>query len=414
MRNLLFSCFVFFIACTQAPPKVYQWRGDHRSGIYSDEQLLEEWSEQGPDLLWIIDSIGNGYGSPVIVKDKIYLTGERDSVGILSSYNFKGELNWESSFGKEWVTNFPGSRSTPTVVGDFIYVGSGLGNLYCFNAKDGSLIWNKNLKNDFEGVLPRFGHSESVLCSNDKVFWTPGGEEHNVVALNRFNGELIWSNKGFGERSAYHSPQLIKTNTRSILVTFTAYHLLGFDTETGELMWSQEQDNTPIEKRKPGVGDTHSNTVLYDEGAIYYAEGDGLCGVKLSLLEEGDSIHQVWRNKGFDSYMGGIVKIGDFLYGCGTRKKDVRSINALSGELVDSLTIGCGAIIAADDRLYYYTWKGEMNLIQYQEGQMNLLSNFKIDQGTKEHFSHPVIDNGILYLRRGQSLLAYDISKKHD
>jgi len=59
---------------------------------------------------------------------------------------------------------------------------------------------------------------------------------------------------------------------------------MGHDTKTGELLWTQNQDNTKPDERKPGLGDTHSNTIIFDDGNIYYAAGDGNGGVKLKCL----------------------------------------------------------------------------------------------------------------------------------
>ena len=174
--------------------------------------------------------------------------------------------------------------------------------------------------NDLGGEFPLFGYSEALVVDGDKVFCTPGGPKNNVVALDRITGELIWSNPGAGERPGYNQPQLIELEDRNVFVTFTAYEMLGLDTETGELLWIHKQDNTPVEERKPGQGDTHANTIIYEDGFIYYAEGDGNCGVKLELSPDGKSVKEVWRNKAFDSYMGGIVKIGDYLYGGGAAK----------------------------------------------------------------------------------------------
>ena len=250
------------------------------------------------------------------------------------------------------------------------------------------------------------------MIEGDKVFWTPGGKEYNVVALNRHSGELIWSDKGHEERSGYNPPKLIELPSgQKILVTFSAYHLMGFDTENGEMLWSHEQDNYPLEQRTPGYGDTHANTVLFEDGAIYYAAGDGNCGVKLELSGDGSEIREVWRNIGFDSYMGGIVKIGNFLYGSGTSKKELKAIDATTGLLTDSLKVGSGALIAADDMLYYYNQRGELKLLSFDEGKIEEVSSFKIIKGTREHFAHPVIHNGILYQRHGSYLMAFDVRK---
>jgi len=414
MKNLflLFVCAIV-ISCSSEKSRIYQWRGEGRKGIYPEKNLLKEWPENGPKEIWHIEGIGDGYGSPTITNNEIFITGAVDSMATLFCLDFNGNIQWKVTFGKDWVVDYPGSRSAPTIIDDLIYVGSGLGNLYCLERKNGKLVWEKDLKDDFEGILPLHGYSEAAVVDGDKVFWTPGGKKYNVVALNRFTGELIWSNKGFSERSGYNPGQLIVLPTRHIFVTFSAYHLMGFDTETGEMLWSQEQTNTKPEDRKSGIGDTHSNSVIFDNGNIYYAAGDGNGGVKLQLSEDGSQITEVWRNPGFDSYMGGIVKIDNYLYGSGTSKKEFKSIDAESGAISDSLKLGWGAVIAADNMLYYSSQNGKLALVSYTpDGKLKEVSQFKIQRGTREHFSHPVIKNGILYQRHGQVLMAFDIRSK--
>lgn len=403
--------FLFF-SCTSNKTEIYQWKGENRTGIFPEKELLKTWPENGPKENWFVEGIGAGYGSPTITDKEIFVTGAIDNTATLFCISFEGEILWKAPFGKEWIVSWPGSRSAPTIVDDLIYVGSGMGNLFCMKRENGEIVWSKDFTKDFEGIYPRFGHSEAALIDGEKVFWTPGGKEYNVVALNRFTGEIIWTNKGYSERSAYNPGTLIELPFRKIFVTFTAYKMMGFDAETGELLWTHKQDNYPPEERKPGIGDTHSNCVLFEDGFIYYAAGDGLGGIKLQLSEDGTKITQVWRNKGFDSYMGAIVKIDDYLYGSGTAKKQFRSINAVSGELSDSLKLGWGAVIAADNMLYYYNHGGILSLLEYENGKMNEVSQFKITHGTKEHFSHPVIKNGVLYQRRGNTLMAFDLLSK--
>lgn len=404
-----FFAFILLWNTDSEKTKTYEWRGTNRSGIYNETNLLKSWPADGPKEIWAIDNIGNGFVTPIFTEDRFYITGEIDSMLVLFSFNLKGEMEWQTTLGKEWMKSYPGSRSIPTIVDDLIYAGSGLGNLYCIDRTNGKIVWSKDFVSDFGGVLPLHGYSEAALINGEKIFWTPGGKINNVIALNRFTGKMIWSNKGFGETSAYNPPKLIELPSRKILVTFSSYHLLGIDIETGKLLWSHEQDNYPPEKRAPGYGDTHCNTALFDNGSIYYAAGDGNGGVKLRLSDDGTKITEIWRNKGFDSYMGGIVKIDNFIYGCGTASPDLRAINAETGILSDSLRIGIGALIAADNMLYYYTQKGDLMLIGYDQGKIEKVSSFRIKKGTLQHFSHPVINKGILYQRHGKVLIAFDI-----
>jgi hypothetical protein len=85
------------------------------------------------------------------------------------------------------------------------------------------------------------------------------------------------------------------------------------------------------------------------------------------------------------------------------------AMEAATGTIVDSLKIGRGALIQADSMLYYYNWRGQMHLLSYNEGDMEVVSAFRISKGTKEHFAHPVIYQGVLYQRHGTVLLGYDI-----
>ncbi|MBK7712645.1 MAG: PQQ-like beta-propeller repeat protein [Bacteroidales bacterium] len=412
MKIILISNILLAFVIFSRNPEIYEWRGKGRTGIYPGTNLLKEWPEDGPPEIMRIENIGNGFVSPVFTEERFYISGEVDSMSILFCFDLKGQKLWQTVLGREWTKSCPGSRSAPTIAGDLLYIGNGFGNLYCVKCADGKVLWSKDFEKDFMAKLPLHGHSAAPLVDGDKVFWMPGGKDFNMVALNRFTGKLIWSNKGFGETEGYNSPKLIELPARKIVVTFSSYHLMGFDASSGKLLWSQEQDSYPLDQRTPGHGDTHSNTVLYEDGAIYYAAGDGNCGVKLMLSADGDSIKQVWRNNGFDSYMGGIVKLGNYLYGCGTAKPMLLSINSDNGIIADSLRLGAGAIISADNMLYYYTHKGEMQLLSIDEGKLTKISSFRIKEGTKQHFAHPVINKGILYQRHGNLLLAFDIRKK--
>lgn len=400
------------IVSCQNKTTIYEWRGPDRTGIYPDKGLLTEWPEKGPAELWSIDNLGNGYGSPVFAENEFFVTGETDSVTYLFCFDIGGTQKWKTRLGGEWMRSYPGGRDAPTVADNLVYVGTGLGNLYCINRKSGAIVWSKELKADFDGILPLHGYSEAPLLDGDRVFWTPGGKENNVVALNRFTGDIMWSHPGYGEAQGYNQAKLIKLAERNLLVTFSSWHLMGFDAATGDLLWSHEQDNLMPEQRKPGYGDTHCNTVIYEPGFIWYVAGDGNCGVKLSLSADGTAISEIWRNKGFDSYMGGIVKLGDYLFGGCNAKPELRSINAITGETVDSLRTGAGAVISAEGLLYYYSQRGEMMLLKADNGKFEKISSFRVTKGTKEHFSHPVINKGILYQRHGNSLIAYDIRKK--
>jgi hypothetical protein len=110
--------------------------------------------------------------------------------------------------------------------------------------------------------------------------------------------------------------------------------------------------------------------------------------------------------------MGALVKIHNYLYGSGTSKKQFKSINTSTGELTDSVKLGWGAVISADNMLYYYSQNGNLSLLSFKDGKMKEQGQFKIVRGTKEHFSYSEINKGILYQCRADTLMAFDIRKK--
>jgi outer membrane protein assembly factor BamB len=77
-----------------------QWRGNDRKGIYDEKDLLKNWPAGGPHLLWSTDEIGDGYGSPVITSDRIYVSGAIDSTGYLSASTTKGNSSGNRTTGK--------------------------------------------------------------------------------------------------------------------------------------------------------------------------------------------------------------------------------------------------------------------------------------------------------------------------
>lgn len=399
---LLFISFFTLSMVNFVEPEITQWRGDQRDGKYNEKGLLKSWPANGPLLLWSNDSIGNGYGSPAITEDRIYIQGEIDSIGYLFAFDLKGKVVWKSVYGKEWMENYTGSRSTPTVVDNLIYTCSGMGDIACFDKEKGNKIWSKNLVTDFNGINNRFGFTESLLIDGNILYATPGGKDTNMIALNRMNGELKWKAKGKSQVSAFCSPMLIQLPKRKIIVTFSFSEFLGFDAKDGNLLWSQSQDTNC---------DIHANTAVYENGFIYYAAGCGNGMVKLQLSEDGSKITEVWRSNELINYFSGFININNKIFAADARKKKWVSIDATSGKLLDSLNFNKGVSIYADSMLYLYNEKGSIGLLNPFAEKMDIVSSFKISKGSREHFTHPVIKNGYLYVRHGESLMVFDIRK---
>ena len=402
----LLTLFVL-VACQPKQVEIYQFRGDNRDGFYHNENLISEWPEGGPEELWVFEGIGKGYGSPTITEDRIYVTGEIDSLALLFALDLDGTKIWEREFGKEWMISFAGSRMAPTVVDSLIYVISGVGDMACYNV-DGDKKWSVNFIDDLNGKNNRFGYSQSPLIDGDLIFAAPGGRDTNFVAMNRFTGDIEWVGKALGEFSTHCSPRMFERGERKIILTFSESSLIALDAADGNLLWNMELDT---------IGLIYPNTPIVEGDYLYSVSGAGNFGIKLKLNEDGSDYELIWKNKALDNLHGGFIKLGDYLITNGYRKQYLKSLNVNTGQVVDSIRTGRGSLIYADSLLYLYDYRGYVHLISHivdaensdKQSKLKEISKFKVKHGTKEHFSHAVINRGVMYIRHGNALIAYNI-----
>lgn len=383
-----------------------RWRGPAGNGIYPDTGLLREWPDEGPEILWTYEGLGKGHSSAVVQNGKLFTAGMIDSTGYLFKFNLDGDLVYKVPYGLEFTKSYYGTRGTPVIVGDKVYLESGRGKLICFGNEDGAILWSKELFSDFDGINIRWGNCETPVVDENRIYVTPGGKKNNVIALDRHTGDLIWSCEGKGELSAYCTPLLFEHNGRKILTTHTASHLLGIDALTGELLWSEYL---------PGEWSIHSNTPIYNSGEIYYQSGHSKGGGLLSLNADGDSVSLIWENNLNDYNLGGAVLIDGYIYGSydgfeGKASKFWRCVRWDSGEeMYLSHDLASGNVIYADGMLYCYTSKGDLALVTPDPGGFNVVSKTKVSYGTAQHLAHPIIEEGVLYIRHGDALIAYKI-----
>jgi len=323
------------------------------------------------------------------------------SAGYIYCLSQDGKLLWKSTYGSEFDSSYPGSRSTPVIDNNFIYILSGVGDLACLNADNGRSIWKTNILKEFGGKITQWGLNETVVIHENKLICTPGGANNNVVALDKLTGKFIWSSKGMGEISAYCTPLLTKVGSRNLLVTHTENNIIGLDAESGKLLWNYSHVN------EWGV---HPNTPLFFSNAVFCFSGYGKGGVLLQLNEDGSSITKKWSSTDMDSRTGGAVVLDKKIYGSGDENRDWQCIDWGTGK-VDYKTreIGNGVVIAADNKLYFYSQRGELALVRPGNSSFEIISKIRVTEGSGQHWAHPVINNAVLYVRHGNALIAYNV-----
>ena len=394
-----------------------QWRGPERNGTSSESGLLKQWPAGGPKLLWQVNDIGDGYSTPVVVGNRIYLMSNRDMenefVAALSTQD--GKVIWTTRVGNVGNPNqnppYPKARSTPTVDGNFIYALGSDGDIACLEAKSGKLRWSKNIRKEFGGVPGEWAYAESPLVDGDLVVVTPGGAEATMVALNKKTGALVWKSVVPGsEPAGYASAIVVQGGGRKQYVQLLTKGIVGVDAKTGQLLWRYaDVAKGPAQYFTPIA-----------HGEYVYCGALGVGGGMVRLKPEGSGVaaEQVYFIRGLPNGIGGAVLVGDHLFGTEVAQQLV-AVEFTTGKVKwKSENFGWASVAAADGHLYFHFINGDLALVEASPEAFREKGRFappnqpkkkQVGQFPEGAFAYPVIANGRLYIRDLGTLWAYDI-----
>jgi outer membrane protein assembly factor BamB len=391
-----------------------QWRGPQRTGISKEAGLLKEWPKDGPKLLWQVKDLGDGYSTPAVVGNRIYVLsnkGQNDEfVQALDSKD--GSPVWATRLGKvgpNGIPPYPGARSTPTVEGEMLYALGSDGDLACVKTSDGSEVWRRSLRTDFGGKPGKWAYSESPLVDGKAVVCTPGGKDATIVALDKKNGEVIWKCAvPEGDDAAYASAIATDVGGVKQYVQFLQKGVVGVDARSGKFLWRYNKTGASSPANIP--------TPVAHDGYIYTGTGLGGSGLaKLKVDNEEVTAEQVYFEKNLPNSIGGAVLLGDYLYG--TNAKGLMCIEFATGKVKwQEKSVGAGSICSAEGRLYVHGENdGDMALVVATPDGYQEMGRFtppdQPKRGNSKAWAYPVIANGRLYVRDLGMLWCYDIKK---
>lgn len=403
------SCILFLMTSAYAQD-ISQWRGKDRSGVYYETGLLKQWPENGPELLWYNDNLLEGYSSVAVTNNSIYVTGIKDSMDILIALEKTGKELWRKPFGRAWNESFPESRCTPTVENDKIYVSSGKGDITCIDAFNGDNKWTINAIELYKGKYGRWGLAESLLLDDKYIYYTTGGEKTTMIALDKQTGKLIWQTESLMDNASYTSPIMINKGNKRIIVNVSENYIFAVQPLDGKILW--KFDLSKFKKERSNK----TNTPLYYDGGLYFTSGYDHTGIKFNLNDDLSDIKLSWTDTVLDNHMGGVVKVGDYIYGSNWINNNMGKWVCLDWNTgqkqYETEWKSKGPIISADGMLIVCDEKsGYVALVKADPKEFKVISSFKIPYGKGTYWAHPVVHNGILYIRHGASLMAYKIKK---
>ncbi len=413
IRLGIFMTFILSLFSMGLQAQDAQWRGPQRNGIYPDQGLLKEWPEGGPELILKKEGLGKGFSTPVMHGEMIYISGLREDMDVLTKLDLNGEIQWETAYGERWEASFSDTRCTPTIEGDRIYITSGMGTVVCMDTGTGSIIWEKNTHDMFEGEFHRWGMVESQLVTENAVISSPIGSRSAVVALDKNDGSVIWQTEpvsGDGARS-YTSPLLITHQGRELILVVSSAEMIAVEPETGKLAWTYDLV-TGFTGRDDRI---MTNTPLFDNGEIFITNGYNDEAAMFSLPPDAGKPSLKYKNDVLDTHIGGVVLVDGYIYGSNWINNGNGNWVCLdweSGEVMyEEEWNNKGSIIFADGLLYIYEEKrGHVGLVEPTPEGFRVISSFRIEDGSGPYWAHPSIYDRKLLLRHGEVLFVYDIS----
>jgi outer membrane protein assembly factor BamB len=390
-----------------------QWRGPERNGVSKETGLLKEWPKDGPKLLWQVKDLDEGYSTPAVVGDRLYVLSSKgnDDEYVQARGVKDGMQVWTSRLGKvgpNQMADYHGARSTPTVDGEFLYALGSDGDLVCLKAADGKEIWRKNLRSDFGGTPGLWAYSESPLVDGDVLICTPGGKEATLVALDKKKGDVIWKAPiPGGEQAGYASVIIVEAAGRKQYVQFLQKGVVGVDAKTGKFLWRYDQT---AERSLANIA-----TPVAHDGYVYTSQGKDQMGglVRLKAGKDGIVAEPVYYEGGLPAAIGGSVQVGGYLYG--TNGSGLICAEFTTGKVKwQDKSVAPGSVLCADGRLYVHGDNGPVALVEvtpegYREKGRFTPPDQPKHKTMEKAWAYPVVANGRLYLRDLNMLWCYDV-----
>jgi len=392
-------------AQTTAPAEWSQWRGPNRDGISQETGLLKDWPAGGPRQVWRATGVGNGYSSFSASQGRLYTLGARGNTEyVIALDRATGKKLWEYANGRRFQNDRgDGPRSTPTIEDNFLYTLGGSGDLTCLDAASGQKIWSLNLVQQYGGINPYWGYSESPLIVGDRILVNAGGRRASIVAVNKADGKPIWQQHN--DEAGYSSPMLLRTGSLAQVIFFTGQRALAVDPRDGRLLWSYNKaSNNTANIATPIV-----------RGTLVFLSSDYGTGAALLDVKAAGNIAsatELYFTRDMRNHHASSVLVGDHVYGFSSS-----ILTALKFETGDMAwrdrSVGKGSLIYADQRLYLYSEEGVVGLAEANPVAYREHGRFSLPQDSGQpHWSHPIISNGTLIVRDQDTVYAYDVRVK--
>lgn len=416
-----------------------QWMGPTRDGTWRETGIVREFPESGPDYRWRVD-VAMGYSGPAVAEGHVYVTdyvrtageatnnpGTRDKLmgqeRVTCFSAATGEVLWRHAYDCPYQLSYPGGpRCTPTVQDGKVYTLGAEGDLLCLDAKQGTLLWSKNLKQEYQVESPVWGFCAHPLVEGNKLIGVVGGAGSVAVAWDKESGQELWRSLT-AEAPGYCPPTMIEAAGKRQLLIWHAEALNALDPETGTVFWSQ-----PLQ---PSFG--MSITAPRKYGDLLFAGGIGSVAAAFKLASDRTEATVAWRGGPttavYCANSTPVIKDG-VIYGCDCQDGALRAVNLETGERLWStfdLTPGKRRLSQATtylvdngDCFFLMSETGDLVIARLSPEKYEELSRCLLIEptgstnGRAVAWSHPAFAERCVFARNDKELVCVSLSTKKE
>jgi outer membrane protein assembly factor BamB len=401
-----------------------QWRGPQRDGVWSETGIFASFPPDGLKIRWRA-SVGFGWSSPVVAKGRVYLTDSelkkpkaKERVHCFDEKT--GKRHWTHSYEviyPDWAfTPRQEGRptATPIVQGGKLYTLGSKGDLHCFEAMKGALLWKRNLEKDYQ--VQEFAFNASPLIEGGLLILCigsyPGTNPSWVLALDKNSGKEVWKAANDGLTSS--SPIVITAGGKRQLIVWTQGSVTSLDPATGKTYW--------LERMKTSAENAVSTPVFHKDLLL-------VSGLMFKLNVKKPAASVIWPDtkavsrRILSNTSTGLIQ-GDHVFSARS-SGELICLEASTGKKVwatDKVTdLKQGASIHLTpngDSVFLYTDKGELIRAEltakgYKEiSRTRLLEATHPFAGRKVAWAPPAFANRHAFARNDQELICVSLAAK--
>ncbi len=377
------------------------FRGPHRDGVVPGVRIETDWAASPPVQMWR-RPVGPGWSSFAVGGGLVYTQEQRGNDELVASYNLTtGTPVWRHANAARFYESNGGAgpRGTPTLSGGRVYAFGATGILNALDARNGSLVWSRNVAADAGKKIPGWGFASSPLIVNDLVIVAAGGK---LAAYDLATGKPRWFGPKGGD--GYSSPHLATIDGVDQVLLMSGQGAVSVAPADGKVLWEYAfaTDTRIVQPALTADGD-----VLMAVGEAM--GGGGIRRLALTPAAGAWTVQERWTSNGLKPNFNDFVVHDGHAFGFdGTI---LSCIDLKDGKRVwKGGRYGSGQLVLLSDQnlLVVVSEEGELALVSATPDQFKELAKFPALKD--KTWNHPVVVGETLLVRNGEEMVAFRLS----